>query len=92
MGNMGKYNVLGPGFWQLDASLTRDFRIREAMYLQIRGDAFNLTNKFNAGVATGLTTQGLSGVNTTFSGSGNFGQITSAMDPRIMQVAMKFVF
>jgi hypothetical protein len=91
LGNMGKYNVPGPGFWQVDASLFRDFRIRERFTLELRGEAFNLTNSFHAGVSEGLTT-GLSGVNATFTGGGNFGQITSALDPRIMQVAGKFVF
>jgi hypothetical protein len=41
-----------------------------------------LTNSYRAGVSSGLTT-GLLGVNTTFTGSGNLGQITSALDPRI---------
>jgi hypothetical protein len=91
LGNMGKYNVIGPGFWQLDSSLSRIFAIREKIKLEARWEAFNLTNSFHAGVPSGLTT-GLLGVNATFSGSGNFGQITSALDPRIMQVAMKVVF
>jgi hypothetical protein len=55
------------------------------------GEAFNLTNSYRAGVPSGLTT-GLLGVNATFTGSGNFGQVTSALDPRIVQVAAKFVF
>ena len=59
--------------------------------MEVRGEAFNLTNSYRAGVSSGLTT-GLLGVNTTFTGSGNFGQITSALDPRIMQVAMKLIF
>ncbi|HEY6343478.1 MAG TPA: hypothetical protein VIY49_18430 [Bryobacteraceae bacterium] len=50
-----------------------------------------MTNSYRAGVSSGLTT-GLLGVNTTFTESGNFGQITSAPDPRIMQVAMKLIF
>jgi hypothetical protein len=33
----------------------------------------------------------MSGISTAFNAS-NFGQITSALDPRIMQLAMKFVF
>jgi hypothetical protein len=91
LGNMGKYNVISPGFWQLDTSLSRIFAVREKFTLEVRGEAFNLTNSYRAGVSSGLTT-GLLGVNTTFTGSGNFGQITSALDPRIMQVAMKLIF
>ena len=91
LGNMGKYNVPGPGFWQLDAELSRIFPLRERFSLELRGEAFNLTNSFHAGVSSGLTT-GLLGLNSTFTGTGNFGQITSALDPRIMQVAAKLVF
>ena len=91
LSDMGKYNVIAPGFWQLDSSLTRIFAVREKLTLEVRGEAFNLTNSFHAGVPSGLTT-GLLGINATFSGTGNFGQITSALDPRIVQVAMKLVF
>jgi hypothetical protein len=91
LGNMGKYNVPAPGFWQLDASLSRIFPLREGFTMELRGETFNLTNSFHAGVPSGLTT-GLLGVNTTFTGGGNFGQITSALDPRIIQVAAKLVF
>jgi hypothetical protein len=91
LGNMGKYNVIGPGFWQLDSSLSRIFPLRERFTLELRGEAFNLTNSYHAGVPSGLTT-GLLGVNATFTGSGNFGQITTALDPRIIQVAAKIVF
>jgi hypothetical protein len=75
----------------LDASLSRMLAVREKIKLEVRGEAFNLTNSFHAGVPTGLTT-GLLGVNATFTGAGNFGQITSALDPRIMQLAMKVIF
>jgi hypothetical protein len=91
LGNMGKYNVPSPGFWQLDASLSRIFPLRERFTMELRGETFNLTNSFHAGVPSGLTT-GLLGVNATFTGGGNFGQITSALDPRIIQVAAKLVF
>ena len=67
------------------------FRIREAYTLEIRGEAFNLTNSFRAGVPLPSLLAGASGVNTTF-GTPTFGQITSALDPRIIQLAAKFSF
>jgi hypothetical protein len=88
---LGRSNVPGPDFWEIDASLSRDFRIREHMNVQFRVDAFNLTNSYRAGVPSGLTTSGGSGVTTTVN-SAQFGQILTAMDPRILQVAGKFVF
>ncbi len=72
-------------------ALSREFPIREAYRLEIRAEAFNLTNSFRAGISLPSLLAGASGVNTTF-GTPTFGQITSALDPRIMQLAMKFSF
>jgi hypothetical protein len=80
LGNLGRSSIPGPGFWEIDMALSRAFRIREGQSLEFRGEAFNLTNSFRALAVT--TTQN----------SAQFGQILSAQDPRIMQVAMKFVF
>ena len=79
-GNLGYNNLKGPGLFSLDLALTRRFPIDERRSLQVRGEAFNLPNwtNLNAPVST-LT-------------SGAFGQIQSSGDPRIVQLAMKFVF
>jgi len=90
LGDLGRSNIPGPGFWEIDMALSRAFRIREHQSIEFRAEAFNLTNSFRAGVASG-TTAGGSGVTTTVN-SAQFGQILSAMDPRILQVAGKFVF
>ena len=72
--------MLGPGFWQIDMALSRIFRVREGMSFEARGEAFNLTNSFRAGnVITAINNQ-------------NFGKILTAQDPRIVQLAVKFVF
>jgi hypothetical protein len=79
-GNLG-YNVMrGPGTFTVDMSLVRSFRIREKMALQLRGEAFNLPNRANFN-------NPVSALN-----SGAFGQIQVAGDPRIIQVAAKFLF
>jgi len=82
LSTMNRGNVPGPSFWQLDLGLTRNFRITERQKVQVRGEAFNLTNSFRAGG---------SGVSLAL-GSPTFGQIISALDPRILQLAMKYVF
>ena len=46
----------------------------------MRGEAFNLTNSYRAGPVTANLS------------SPQFGQILTAQDPRIIQVAAKFVF
>jgi hypothetical protein len=90
-GNSGRSNVQAPAFWQLDMSLSREFRIREGSTLQVRADAFNITNSMRAGIAPPSLAAGASGLNLTL-GTAGFGTITSSLDPRIMQLAMKFVF
>jgi hypothetical protein len=88
---MGRANVRGPNFWQFDLSLSRNFRVTESTKLQVRAEAFNLTNSFRAGVPPPSLAAGGDGVVKTL-GSPNFGQITSALDPRIIQLAAKFTF
>ena len=77
---MGAANIQGPLYWQFDTSLSRAFRIREGQQLEVRGEAFNLLN----GVRKGPPIVNFN--------AGNFGQITTALDPRIMQFAFKYVF
>jgi hypothetical protein len=79
-GNLGRSNVPGPAYFEVDAAVSRLFPIREQMNLEIRAEAFNLSNsvRYNAP--------------TTGRNSPQFGQILSAMDPRIMQLAAKFTF
>jgi hypothetical protein len=91
LGDLGRSTVQGPDSWEIDMSLTRDFRIRDHMNIQFRLDAFNVTNSYRAGTPSGTTTSGGSGVTTTVN-SAQFGQILTAQDPRILQVAGKFVF
>jgi len=80
LGNSGRSSIPGPGTWEEDMALSRIFHVREKMTFEARGEAFNLTNSFRAGPVT-------AGRN-----SPQFGQILTAQDPRILQVAMKFVF
>ena len=79
-GNLGRSSVPGPGFFEIDMALSRTFRVGERMRLELRGEAFNLTNSYRAGPVT------------TARNNQNFGQILTAQDPRIMQVALKLVF
>jgi hypothetical protein len=79
-GNMGPGTVRGPGFFGIDLNLTRRFQIHERQALEVRGEVFNILNHVNP----------LDPV-TTLSSS-TFGQIQAANDPRIFQLALKYVF
>ena len=87
-GNTGVYGLAGPGFWEIDMALVREIPIRENQRFEIRGEAFNLTNSMRPLVAGfGLASTGFYTLN-----SGTFGLIQNAYDPRIIQLALKFVF
>ena len=70
----------GPGIFNFDTGLTRRFQITEGQSLEFRAEAFNVLNHVNPGNPTNTIT------------SQTFGKSTSAADPRIMQLALKYVF
>jgi hypothetical protein len=89
-GNLGLNNLQGPGMFQFNVALSRSFHVRgEGRILQVRAESFNLPNHMNpstptANLASSTFGQILSDI------SGNNG--LDAGDPRIIQLAMKFVF
>ena len=91
LSGLGRNNIPGPNFFGIDMAVSREFPIYERYRLEFRAEAFNLTNSFRAGISLPALTAGASGVNTIF-GTPTFGQVTSALDPRILQMAMKFSF
>jgi hypothetical protein len=80
-GNAGRNTILGPSNWTVDAALWRTFRITETKKVDLRVEAFNVLNhtRFN-------------NPGTSLSSGNTLGQITSALDPRIMQLALKLNF
>jgi hypothetical protein len=83
-GNMARNAWNGPFFFNADASLFKNFKIRENMRFQVRAEAFNLFN----------TPQFFVG---TFPGNGNinsttFGRVNSTFSPRIVQFVGRFEF
>ena len=79
-GNAGTGVIRGPGLINFDVTLQKTFRIREKQGIEFRAEVFNVFNHTN------FTT-----VSTTF-GTGTFGQVTAAADPRIMEFALRYSF
>lgn len=79
-GNAGRNILIGPGTFNIDFAAHKDFTLGESLKLQYRAEFFNFFNhpQFN-------------NPDTTVTDS-TFGQITSARDPRIMQMALKLIF
>jgi hypothetical protein len=71
-------------------ALSRTFAIRERQTLQFRAEAFNLPNRANLSVPTSTTNSGgaFGAIRSDISGT----QGLTAGDPRIIQMALKFVF
>jgi hypothetical protein len=84
-GNTPRNYLEGPGSANLDFSIVRGFPIRlgplaESQVLQLRGEFFNVFNHPNFNTPTASVS------------SSNFGQITGAASPRIIQLGLKFVY
>ena len=79
-GNAGPGTILGPGTINFDMALYKDFHIGEHVTTQLRGEFFNAFNhaNFNS-ISTSL-------------GSGAFGQVTGAADPRTVELALRIQF
>ena len=81
LGNAGIGSVMGPGFRNLDLSMSKSFSLGEARSLQFRGEFFNALNHPNMG-DPGTTL-----------GTASFGRVTSTVsDPRDIQLGLKLIF
>jgi hypothetical protein len=79
-GTAGRSLIRGPGINNWDISFIKRTDFTERVSMQFRAEFFNLFNH----------TQ-FAGVNTSF-GAPAFGQVTSARDPRITQLALRLLF
>lgn len=80
--------VEGPTFWQIDAAFSRLIDLGSTRNVELRIEAFNLTNHFNWGNPTTTATSGVATLT-----SSNFGRITTNGGfQRIMQFGVKYSF
>ena len=93
-GNSGIGPILGPGQFNFDVTLAKSTRvggIHENAVLQFRAEFFNLFNHPQFG-SSGTQGVGFAPVNNNLATS-TFGSITSlSVNPRLMQLALKYVF
>ncbi len=89
-------NARGPGFWNIDLGLLKDFRISESKYFELRWEVYNALNHQNLGLPnTGwcLPPNADGSTDVVHQFGCQFGRITSVQtDPRNMQFGLKFVF
>jgi len=80
LGNSSRNPVRGPGYRNMDLAVIKRIRFGEERNVELRLEAFNLTN-----------TPPLGAPNVVL-GTPGFGSITSAGDPRVIQLGAKFNF
>ena len=79
-GNTGKDILRGPRYFDTDLALLKSANLNDRISLEFRAEFYNALNNVNFGMPdNGLTDSG-------------FGQITSANDPRILQMGLKTIF
>jgi hypothetical protein len=79
-GDEGRNVVAGPGYVDWDFSAFKNIRVTESKEFQFRGELFNFLNHTNLR----LPVSDIS--------SPDFGQIQQDVSPRVIQVALKFLF
>jgi hypothetical protein len=79
-GTTGNGGIVSPGFWNLDFSLGKNFRITERVNFQFRADMLNVFNHANLNVVeTNIV-------------NARFGRITGATDPRSILFHLRLAF
>ncbi len=79
-GNSGKNILRGPRFFDTDMGLLKNFAVVERVAVQFRAEFFNVFNNVNFSNPQ------------NYLGSTSTGQITSAGNPRVIQLALKLTF
>ncbi len=79
-GNASNGSIRGPAEFTGNTALYKTFSVREKVDVQFRAEAFNVANHPN-----------YDAVSTDY-GAGNFGAVTSALDPRILEFALRTTF
>jgi hypothetical protein len=86
LGNLGRNNFEGPGSWETDLTLAKNFKISERVALKFEGAAFNVFNRPNFVIATSGTSSHNDMRSTVF------GKAAGTLGARVMQVGAKLSF
>ena len=80
LGTASRNPVQGPSYRDVDLALMRRIAFGGERAIELRAEVFNLLNTANFGAPAATL------------GAANFGTITSALDPRVVQLAVKVWF
>jgi hypothetical protein len=91
-GNSGRDILRGPGVFNTNASLFRNFRLTEKFQLQFRAEVFNLTNTAQFGQPGATVTSATFNPDGSVKALNGYTQITSASNERQLRFALKLSF
>ena len=80
LGTASRNPVRGPSYREVDLAVMRLIPMGPNRSVELRAEVFNLLNTVNFGAPAATL------------GAANFGTITSALDPRVVQLAVKLTF
>lgn len=80
LGSASRNPVRGPAYHDVDLAIMRRVPVGSGKAIEARAEIFNLLNSVNLGAPAAVA------------GASNFGTITTALDPRVVQFALKFLF
>jgi len=92
LGNANRQFFHGPGLNNWDMAILKNTNFSESKILQLRFEAFNVFNHAQFVNPSGSINSGLPVMVNGVNEGGTFGVVTSARAPRIMQIAVKFLF
>lgn len=91
LGNTGRNQFRGPGYFSDNVSLFKGFAIREGSSVEVRFDAFNMTNTPAFANPTSSLTSSNFGKITGIVASG-VGIVNGVGGPRVLQAGAKYIF
>jgi hypothetical protein len=80
VGSASRNPVRGPSYRDVDLALIRRVPVHAGTSIEVRAEVFNVLNTPNLGAPNAVQ------------GAANFGTITTALDPRVVQLAVKLLF
>ena len=87
-GNLGRFAARGPGFYEIDTALQKQFKLTERFALRFRAEAFNLFNHPIYDIPSGNLSSGSFGQTTSVLNTGAVGTGT----PRRIQIGVRLAF
>jgi outer membrane receptor protein involved in Fe transport len=86
VGNLGRDTFVGPGSWETDMTMAKNFKVTERVGVKFEVAAFNIFNRANFVLATagGGAHNGIT--------SGIFGKAAGTLGARVMQAGLKISF